>query len=213
MNQYIGTDDQHHQLTDITTHPTDVVVKDEPWSVAGLDMSLLPPVSGDTVSLVHHMSPFPVPPPTVTTASQPDTIRTSVSPMIVSPSVSNLNTPRVSLSSVHSEFSSKIRSNHSSLETSPHASPLGFMEHGAAGGIGVGGFGHTIGGAGHQDLGVAICMDTHDDTGCITPPRSGYSSPQQEDAYSSQHASLSSYDHSLQSYQVIFLFLIHFLIL
>ena len=137
--------------------------------------------------------PWSVPVPDITSTVQPSACylntRNSISPMVMSPAVSNLNTPRVSLSSQHSDFSAKLRSNHSSLHCSPHNSPLGFLE------PGVGGFGHNI--SVHQDL-QPSGMETSQ-SGYITPPRSGYSSPLQELHYSTAPP---SYQESIQNYQI-----------
>ena len=184
--QFPSTTSTDHFVQPGTCSP--VAIKNEPWSLNTFDMHLLPSSKQQEQS---QQTVF-------NSSSNHYETRTSVSPMIVSPAVSNLNTPRVSLSSVHSEFSSKIRTNHSSLETSPHASPLGFMDHA------IGGFGHSIQ---HTDNMPVASMDTsinlqqHSEDGYITPPRSGYSSPH-HDAYASSQPSISSYDHSLQSYQV-----------
>ena len=189
----VYTSSTSHDFGSNTTEFTDHnPVKEEPWSLTSQDWGSAPP---DYHHYTHDL-------PTAVAPSQYEaSIGCSVSPMMMSPAVSNLNTPRVSLSSVHSEFSNKIRSSHSSLETSPHTSPIGFMEHV---GSGLGGcFGHSIP---HQEM---TSMDTtgsqhHDDTGYITPPRSGYSSPHQDTRYSNhQPPSVSAYDPpSLQSFHV-----------
>jgi hypothetical protein len=105
----------------------------------------------------------------------------SYSPMLMSPAPSNLNTPRVSLSSHHSDFSARLRSCHSSLQCSPHASPLGFAWdlQGGGGGFGPSSLGGLpdLGGAAHMDLSASSPLEA----GYITPPRSGYSSPQPEE--------------------------------
>jgi hypothetical protein len=135
----------------------------------------------------------------------------SYSPMLMSPAPSNLNTPRVSLSSHHSDFSARLRSCHSSLQCSPHASPLGFAWDQGPSGSGLGGFGHSL--AGLHDLSSAPTnMDMSSSSpleaggGYITPPRSGYSSPLQEEeeraaAYHHHSAAPPSYDQTLQHHQ------------
>ena len=67
---------------------------------------------------------------------------TSTSPMVLSPPVSNLNTPRVSISSHGgSDLGLRIRSSHSSLHSnSNHGSPLGFSVHQQS----LGTFGHSM---------------------------------------------------------------------
>ena len=68
----------------------------------------------------------------------------SSSPMLLSPAVSNLNTPRVSLSSTrshgsHPDLSSRLRSSHSSLH-SASASPLPYSDSNHCPGT----FGHSV---------------------------------------------------------------------
>ena len=68
-----------------------VAVKEEPsWSVPALE---LPPIGppADATEAVRHL-----------------TTNDSYSPMLMSPAPSNLNTPRVSLSSHHSDFSARL---------------------------------------------------------------------------------------------------------
>ena len=122
------------------------------------------------------------------TSSYPTTTRNSLSPMVLSPALSNLNTPRVSLSSQCSDFSTKLRSNHSSL----HSSPLGFMEQ-----SGMGGFGHSV--AVPHDLSVP--ETSQQQSGYITPPRSGYSSPLLEMPYHPVTAP-PSYEESVQNFSL-----------
>ena len=172
-----------------------VAVKEEPsWSVPALE---LPPIGppADATEAVRHL-----------------TTNDSYSPMLMSPAPSNLNTPRVSLSSHHSDFSARLRSCHSSLQCSPHASPLGFTwDQGGCSGGGLGGFGHSL--AGLYDLNAPSNMDMSSssplDAGYITPPRSGYSSPLQEEEEEERAitaayhhcAAPPSYDQSLQQQQ------------
>ena len=100
---------------------TDHAIKEEPspWTVPSLDLPTTSLTSNDH---------FP-----------------SSSPMLLSPAVSNLNTPRVSLSSTrshgsHQDLSSRLRSSHSSLH-SASASPLPYSEsHNCP----VGTFGHSV---------------------------------------------------------------------
>ena len=100
---------------------TDHAIKEEPspWTVPSLDLPSTSLTSNDH---------FP-----------------SSSPMLLSPAVSNLNTPRVSLSSTrshgsHQDLSSRLRSSHSSLH-SASASPLPYSEsHNCP----VGTFGHSV---------------------------------------------------------------------
>ena len=68
--------------------------------------------------------------------------QSSSSPMVVSPAVSNLNTPRVSISSHGgSDLGLRIRSSHSSLHSnSAQGSPLGFSVHQQS----LGTFGHSM---------------------------------------------------------------------
>ena len=159
------------------------VIKDEPWTVPALDIpstSILPTTTHS------HISSFPT--------STHISARSSLSPMLLSPVVSNLNTPRVSLSSLQSDFSTKLRSNHSSLQCSPHTSPLGFLD------TGVGGFGHSM--TSLNDL-ASTTMDTSPaQTGCITPPRSGYSSPLQDNMHYHHAPAPPTYEQSLQNYQI-----------
>ena len=156
-----------------------IAVKEEPWSESALDLA--------PMGLPAHQ-PTAVPAAYNLTAD-------SYSPMLMSPAPSNLNTPRVSLSSHHSDFSARLRSCHSSLQCSPHASPLGFAWdlQGGGGGFGppsLGGGLPDLGGAAHMDLSASSPLEA----GYITPPRSGYSSPQPEEerepgdyAYHSHH--------------------------
>lgn len=168
------------------------LIKEEPWTVPAFDIS---------------PSPSSHPPPPV--ANFPTSSRSSVSPMLLSPAVSNLNTPRVSLSSLQSDFSSKLRSNHSSLQCSPHTSPLGFLDPAASG---LGGFGHSL--AGLHDIAAPSTMETSpaQSAGCMTPPRSGYSSPLQDSLnchQAQQHlppppppTAPPTYEQTIQNYQI-----------
>jgi hypothetical protein len=99
----------------------------------------------DCSSLIkHEPSQWKVPsidlPSTLSSMDPPffTTTTSSSSPMILSPAVSNLNTPRVSLSSHGgSDLGLRIRSSHSLIHSSDNASPLGFSSK-------VGTFGHSM---------------------------------------------------------------------
>jgi len=120
------------------------------------------------------------------------TTTTSSSPMIVSPAVSNLNTPRVSLSSHGgSDLGLRIRSSHSSIHShsSNNASPLGFSSQ-------VGTFGHSM--SMFNDFNQHANMDyTSPQLAYINTPGSGFSSPSQ-DAQDSFRPAPPSYEQSIQ---------------
>lgn len=150
------------------THYIDngIAVKEEPWSLPSLELPPMGPSAQESARSNNLIA-----------------AADSYSPMLMSPAQSNLNTPRVSLSSHHSDFSGRLRSCHSSLQCSPHASPLGFAPWEQGGGLG--GFGHSL--AGFHDLSGPANMDMSSSSppieavGYITPPRSGYSSPLREE--------------------------------
>ena len=113
----------------------------------------------------------------------------SSSPMLLSPAVSNLNTPRVSLSSTrshgsHPDLSSRLRSSHSSLH-SASASPLPYSDSHCPGT-----FGHSVSQYSNEQgnfmelsppnpLTSLSSLSSRLTPGCVTPPRSGFSSPLQ----------------------------------
>ena len=120
------------------------------------------------------------------------TTTTSSSPMIISPAVSNLNTPRVSLSSHGgSDLGLRIRSSHSSIHShsSNNASPLGFSNQ-------VGTFGHSM--SMFNDFNQNANMDiTSPQIAFIDTTGSGYSSPSQ-DAHDLYRPAPPSYQQSIQ---------------
>jgi len=134
----------------------------------------------------------------------------SSSPMLLSPAVSNLNTPRVSLSSTrshgsHPDLSSRLRSSHSSLH-SASASPLPYSDSHCPGT-----FGHSVSQYSNEQgnfmelsppnpLTSLSSLSSRLAPGCVTPPRSGFSSPLQiaEPSMLPYHPAPPSYEQAVQ---------------
>jgi len=139
------------------------------------------PFTDCSTLIKHEPSQWKVPsidlPSTLSSVDTPffTTTTTPTSPMILSPAVSNLNTPRVSLSSHGgSDLGLKIRSSHSSIHShsSNNASPVAFSSQ-------VGTFGHSM--AMFNDFNQNINMDiSSPQVGYNTTPGSGFSSPSQD---------------------------------
>jgi len=158
-----------------------------------------PPPQTDVADLIKNdSSQWKVPsidlPSTMSNVDPPfyTTTTTPTSPMILSPAVSNLNTPRVSLSSHGgSDLGLKIRSSHSSLHShsSNNASPVGFSNQ-------VGTFGHSM--SMFNDINQNFNMDLSSPPNIYNPTSgSGFSSPT-HDPQDFYRGAPPSYEQSMQ---------------